>query len=213
LLHCSSLCFDIPLHALLFLCVPPFLLLRYSSFCFIVPLYVSLFLLLHYSSAYFATLLCFSIPPISLLLFLLRCSFVFYRSSCFIWLLFIVLGYCFMLHFVVVSCFASQLLMLHCCSCFGATMCYSVLHYSCCFVTLMPSQVPFYPLLFYCSSVLRYCLTFYYPLPFLFVGCWKLEFIIDWEDAWKHASSKLLISFFCFFFPEFFSGFPSLIWF
>ncbi len=111
---CCSSCFATPFHAFIT-----------TSF--------SLLLMLHCSSSYFA------IP--STLLFLLSCSFwcfvaplcfatllallllpLFHRSSCFAWLLFIVLNCCSMFRFAVTHCVSLLPIVLCCCSCFGVTL-------------------------------------------------------------------------------------------
>ncbi len=118
-----------------------------------------------------------------------------------------------MFHFVVTHCVSLLPIMLYYCSCFDVVLglvttfasLLLLLHYNrwvttpSLFATLLPSQVPLCSLLFHCPSMLLYSLTQIGTPPFL-AGCWKFRFGFDWEEVWKHPSSKLLISFFCCFF-------------
>lgn len=147
--HCCSSYYTTPFISLLFVhCCS----LRCCSFYFVI-IHVSLILLMFHCCSS-----CFVAPPTSLL-FLLH--FIIIPPT----LLFLLLHYC--------SYFASLLLLvLHYYSC-CFTLLFLLLHYSCCFVAppsciatmwcfviMLPSQVPFYPLLVCYYFVLHASLLF-----------------------------------------------------
>jgi hypothetical protein len=127
-----------------------FYVFRYSFSCFVVPFYASL----RYSSP------CFVVPCVSLFLmlccfFMLHCFSYFIAthrvSFCYNYfilpppaLLLLVVFYYFS-YFVIALCFVALIA-----SCFATPPC---------FIALLLSQVPFYPLLFRYSSVLDYSLA------------------------------------------------------
>ncbi len=163
---------------------------------FVVVLHASLLLfVLHCSFSCFITLLfsmlhcslCFNVPP-TFLLFIVFCC-------CSLLFLFCCCSSCFAI--VPTSLLLSALLflllcyyMVLCCSYFFATAwCFTFLSR---FAILLPSQVPFYPLLFCCSYVF-YCYSiFIIPLPRLVLPLFSImwRFRIVWEKVWKHLNCQ-----------------------
>lgn len=179
-LRYSSSCFVVPLCVLFLFHASSLLLLCCSYLCFATPLHASLLLsVLCYSSSCFVKLPCFAILSNSSLLLLLCCSSMLCHSSCLAALPPTSLG-CYSSCLVVALCFTSLFFIVLCwCSCFGATFCFiatcvsllfmlSYYYYfvatwcvvtPLCFIILLPSQVPFCPLLLHCSFMFHYSLA------------------------------------------------------
>ncbi len=178
--------------------------------------------MLHHSS-------CFAIPPFaSPPLFLLHLVVIHG-----VWLLLRASLPCCSLCFIATHCASLLPIVFCCCSCFGVASCLvvalallfllfcycMVCHRSsmfCCSPTFPNTCLPLVTsLLLHASMLLSVLLLFctnWYSAPPLappFARCWKFAFGIDWEEARKHPSPELLVSFFCFFFfLEFFFWFP-----
>ncbi len=157
---CSFLCFVVPF------CVS----LRSSSPCFDVILCVLLLLFLFCCSFLcFITLLlsmlccslCFVVPPASLIFIVLCCFFMLHCFSYFIATHRVLLCYS---YFIIPPLALLLLVVFYYFSYFVISLCFDALIASCfatppCFIVLLLSQVPFYPLLFRYSSVLDYSLA------------------------------------------------------
>jgi hypothetical protein len=151
----------------------------------------------------------------SLLLIVLQCcSLCFTIAQCFYLLL--LLQCCFILHFYLCFIVAPILLLLL----FHYRVvrhCSFTLHY---FPALPGTFMPLVALLFFyvlllLNVSLLLCSNWYFAPPPprhppFFTRFWKFEFEINWEEARKHPSSKLPISFLCFLFSKLFFWFPFL---
>jgi hypothetical protein len=120
-------------------------------------------------------------------------------------------SYYFVLHFVVTHCASLLPIVFYYCSCFGVVLCLVItlalllllLHYNGhvaappCFVTLLPSQVPLYPLLLHYSSMLHCSLCFRFLFYFYFsLFYFILIDLLFCKDFWKQFF--FFNSFFCF---------------
>jgi hypothetical protein len=156
--------------------------------------------MLHFTVTHCASMLLIVLHCCSMFLFVTPTSMLLHPSLLF------VLHCCsyFVSHVVSLSCGASLLLYASLFSCPPR-----YLFAPCCFVALLCFVVA------QCVATPLFKLVFCPPPPPprhppFFTRFWKFEFEIDWEEARKHPSSKLPISFLCFLFSKLFFWFPFL---